>query len=274
MAAGANVPRLRTFVSTRYERAPDLSRINQSATAALDKLSSMGVNRQQLLNFVAAILIASCKPLYIEGDWAVNSGHSLRSFKELPERVRAWADEVERVNNYRSNGVALLDPELFVSPEWSTNCLTAFFPNHSPSSLGMGIILKQLPNLLRAYGAYLEAQISAISAEVADLERVSTFELDFTALLCEFVHQATDGQHYCYEELADLLTAVYQLDGQYRIASAGALRMNRERHASSERTPKVLGFELDGSRQILSVLIEIKAPAMPAQAHISNTEKA
>lgn len=162
MPAENRTNRVRTLVGTTYERAPDTSGVYRIATVAIEKLASRGVNREQLLNWVAAIMISSGKSLCAGG-----------------------------------------------------------------------------------------------------LERVQTFESDLRALLCEFVHRSTHGKHYCYEQLADVLTAAYQVSGRSgrdRTIAAKALRKNWKRYATSDRIPRVLDLELDESRKILRVLIEIEAP--------------
>jgi hypothetical protein len=251
---------IQIFCSTAYDPAPDTSALERDAGAAVETLVSRGVKLDDLRRWVSAIMIAARNPIYSCDDWATGSGHTLRSLREdFPGQVRKWAEEVHKVNNVKSRGMPLLDPELFTAKEWSANCLTELFPDRPVSSLPtMGAMLKRLPHLLMAYSYYLEAQIADISAKETDLKRVPTFEHDLTALLCEFVHEKTKGQYYCYEQLADVLAAAMP-SGNH---SAGSLRMNRDRHADSTRTPKVISIELAEREKILGIWVQIERPAI------------
>lgn len=140
--------------------------------------------------------------------------------KRLPKRLEKIAGIIDKINES-----PVLSPHIWRAPEGLLGSLS----DEEKSELGRKWDeLGSLPHRLRMYAKYLNAQLGV----VRDLSRkdwwmtVGRYQFD----LIEFVRKST-GRHY-YEQVADLLTAVYHGAGSDTCVVADRLKMLYKRGKS------------------------------------------
>jgi len=122
-----------------------------------------------------------------ENFWAVGTGKTWKSLKELPRRLRSMADEIQRLNDS-----PLFAPEQAISSK-------------APTAQYARQQFARLPALLRIYARWLEVWISKIPGFMAQQFPPRRGRAETVVALSQLVKIASGS--YCDEEVSELLSA-------------------------------------------------------------------
>lgn len=198
-------------------------------------LLKAGVAGQELLNRIRAIVLLTTVPLLRKGHWTEGTGKSPKTIKDVPRRVKRFADEI-----------APLISHSLLAPAFCTDEHSAF-------------LYPRLPDILRAFSLRMEGQISIVSQLVAELNKTRVFSEKLKAHLCEWVGSQTGGK-FLYEELSELLSAAYEAEernGSGRIIARENLKNlhERERGAGWPK-PRIIAISLNLEERWVQVTVE------------------
>ncbi len=199
---------------------------------AYDKLQTAGVEGRELLDRIRAIVLLTRMPLFRKGHWAEGTGKSPKTIRDVPRRIREMADEMQPLINYR-----LLAP--------------AFRKDKHAAAL-----YPKLPLIMKAFSHQLEGQISRAFRLAANLNKMRAFSEKLKAHLCEWVGSQT-SERFFYEELSELLTAVYEADGRRDVIARENLKNLHERERSAAwPKPRIVEISLNHVERWVQLTVE------------------
>jgi hypothetical protein len=178
-------------------------KFSNAERAAVQTLVNAGISEQFIYDELVSVcaLAGVAEPARYPGrDMATPEGMTPKQLRGLPERIEAFAVQIERVNSAE-----------WFTPERSPEVL---FEKDAGSFLSVGRKsrverLVDLPNALREYAKYLQSRTNAISRLKSGAARGTHFQFDLkrTVLrLCVTVRDVTGSPYW--EQLSTLISFV------------------------------------------------------------------
>jgi hypothetical protein len=174
--------------------------------------------------------------------WYALPGFPLRTLQRLPERVRGWADEIERLENgiQTSKAYGFLRPSLplLLNPQLAHG-RNLDYAKGVPEAIKRNIVarreelskLTELPCHLRLYADCREA-LFKVTAHLAS-QTSDQYQANLRWAFINYVENVTGRPHF--EEIATLLTAAYCARGLQEIVDANNLKTQHSRYSRQKR---------------------------------------
>jgi hypothetical protein len=201
-------------------RSPQNREITESALLrheitrkAFNKLIDRGVNKAELLSLLLAIPVVPNKPIRLV------DGMEDRTVRKFPDRVRKWADTIEKVNGspwlepdfLPRHVVRRHKPEIYpqplkaiLTPEWAEPTAQLF---------------KSIPRTLRFYADHLQARLEFFhptGKRKREFGYPNAIRLP-KYLTLKLLRLVRDSAHRpCYNTISVLLVAAYDMAGKPR----------------------------------------------------------
>jgi len=244
MSAPRRIDRRKTLWHlTGPTRAPDKSfqtdvLLHPKAANALAKITGPALKKELVWRVLWDLAFRFGGRNVKNGRWYSLPGFPLETLRRFPNKVRGWAEQIEKLGKamraneaYSFRNPFTLAVELAADHKGkigpAASLVTERITQNLLGSRAELPKLDQLPRLLLLYADYIEA-VHKLTGELAP-KAATRYKAGAIYALIDCVRRVTGRPHF--EDIAILLTAAYAACGSNEVVSAANLKMQYSRHS-------------------------------------------